>query len=61
MLCATQGDHMKLEIDAGIAADIEGIQTEGCQLWANSDHYGLHPWEKFILSKILLMYFKTCL
>lgn len=28
-----------------------GIQTEGCQLWANSDHYGLHPWEKFYCPK----------
>lgn len=52
---------MKLEVDAGAAADSEGIQTEGCQFWANSDHYGVSPWEKSILSKILLIHFRTCL
>lgn len=49
-------DHMKL--DAGTAADSEETQTEVCQLWSNSDPYGLHPWEKFILSKILLIDFR---
>lgn len=52
-LCATQGDLMKLEADAGTAANSQGIQCEGCQLWADSHHYGLHTWEKLILSKIL--------